>query len=364
MRSIAAICFSFTVGILASGHTHAHHSFATHYILDQPIELTGVVTEVTLRNPHSFIMMDVTDEQGVTVEWEVEIHSVPLMRRFGVTNDTIQPGDTLQIVGPSPRSDKNVTFGNQITLPDGTEIELLDKIGSRLTGDLTERYGAVETVTTGPLLDRLTGRWGRSNDYDEPDETPMPLTEAGWTARANYDARNTPAMHCIPPNLPSVHYAPYLLEIRTDGERPVIHNEYFDVSRAIDLDGTADGPDGFGTRRARIEGETLIVESTGFEEHPAGLATDFDFNGQDRNIPGSDQKRLVENFSLRENDQVLVLNYTLEDSVYLTEPYSHVIEWRRLSQDAELFTMGCDRAIALRSTLNAGAPETLPGAAD
>ncbi len=72
----------------------------------------------------------------------------------------------------------------------------------------------------------------------------------------------------------------------------------------------------------------------------------------------------MENFSLRENDQVLVLNYTVEDPVYLTEPYSHVIEWRRLSREAELLTMGCDRAIALRSTLNAGAPETLPGAAD
>ena len=103
MRSIAVVCLTFTLGILASGQLHAHHSFATHYILDQPIELTGVVTEVTLRNPHSFIMMDVTDEQGVTEEWEVEIHSVPLMRRFGVTADTIQPGDTLQIVGPSPR---------------------------------------------------------------------------------------------------------------------------------------------------------------------------------------------------------------------------------------------------------------------
>ncbi len=363
MRSIAVLlasALSFIAGGLSSGEANAHHSFATHYILDQPIELTGTVTEVTLRNPHSFIMMDVTDEQGVTEEWEVEIHSVPLMRRFGVMNDTIQPGDTLKIVGPSPRRDKNVTFGNQITLPDGTEIVLLDEIGSRLTGSLTERYGVVETAPTGSLLGRLAGRWGRSNDFDNPDETPMLLTEAGWTARANYDARDTPAKDCIPPNVPSIHYAPYLLEFQIGGERPVIHNEYYDVSRAINLQGTADGPEGFGTRTARIEGETLIVESSGFEEHRAGLATDFDYNGQDRNIPGSDQKRLVESYTLRDNDQELVLNYIVEDSVYLAEPYSHEIQWRRLSQEVELFTMGCDLAIAARSTLNAAAPEDLP----
>jgi len=361
MRHSGAFRFltlAFVTCAFVSAQSRAHHSFATHYILDQPIELEGTVTEVTLRNPHSFIMMDVTNGQGVTEEWEVEIHSVPLMRRFGVDSDTIQPGDTLHIVGPSPRRDKNVTFGNRITLPDGTEIQLLEQIGSRLTGSLAEGYGDVESAG-GSILERLAGRWGRSNEYDDPDETPMPLTEAGWTARANYDARNTPARDCIPPNLPSILYVPYLVEIRTDGPQPVIHHEYFDVSRAIDLDGTAAGPTGFGTRTARIEGETLIVESSGFTNHPAGLATDFDYNGQDRNIPGSDQKTFVENYTLRENDQILVVNYTVEDPVYLAEPYSHEIEWRRLNQDVELFTMGCDQAIAARSTLNAAPPDQL-----
>ena len=134
---------------------------------------------------------------------------------------------------------------------------------------------------------------------------------------------------------------------------------HYILDEPIELDGTAEGPTGFGTRTARIEGETLIVESSGFTNHPAGLATEFDYNGQDRNIPGSDQKTFVENYMLRENDQILVVNYTVEDPVYLTEPYSHEIEWRRLNQDVELFTMGCDQAIAARSTLNAAPPDQL-----
>ena len=364
MRRTAAflpVAPSLAAGLLAAGPLQAHHSFATHYILDQPIELEGTVTQVTLRNPHSFIMMDVTNEQGVTEEWEVEIHSVPLMRRFGVDADTIQPGDTLHIVGPTPRRDMNVTFGNQITLPDGTEIQLLEQIGTRLTETLTEQYGEVASAG-GTILERLAGRWNRSNEIERDGDTPMPLTEAGWTARANYDARNTPAMNCIPPNVPSLLYVPYLLEIRNESAQPVIHHEYFDISRAIDFDGTTSGPDGFGTRTARIDGDTLIVESSGFENHPAGLATDFDPNGQNRNIPGSAQKTLVERYSLRENDQVLVVNYTVADPVYLTEPYTHELEWRRVSQEVELFTMGCDQGIASRSTLNAAAPEDLPDA--
>ncbi len=54
----------------------------------------------------------------------------------------------------------------------------------------------------------------------------------------------------------------------------------------------------------------------------------------------------------------------MTDPVYLTEAYSHELHWRRVSSEVELFTMGCDRAIALRSTLNAGAPETLPNQVD
>ncbi len=363
MVKYCAVAAAAALWVVGCGTTRAHHSFATHYILDQPIELSGTVTEITLRNPHSFIMMDVTNEQGVTEEWEVEIHSVPLMRRFGVDADTINPGDTLHIVGPTPRSNKNVTFGNQITLPDGRQIELLDNIGSRLTGSLTEAYGGAQAGGAS-VLERLAGRWGRSNEFDDPDETPMPLTPAGWAARASYDARDTPARDCIPPNLPSILYVPYLLVIRSGDPQSVIHHEYFDISRPIEIDGTAAGPEGFGTRTARIAGETLIVESGGFTAHPAGLATDFDYNGQDRNIPGSDQKRLVERYSLREDDQVLVVSYTVEDPVYLTEPYSHELEWRRLSDDVELFTMGCDHGIASRSTLNAAPPEALPDAVD
>ena len=192
----------------------------------------------------------------------------------------------------------------------------------------------------------------------------MPLTKAGWTARANYDARVTPAGDCIPPNVPSILYVPYLLEFRTDSEQQVIHNEYFDITRPYEIGGREAGPEGFGVRTARIEGQALIIESTGFEDHPAGLATDFDYNGQNRNIPGSDQKTFVERYTLQDNNQLLVLNYTVTDPVYLTEAYSHELHWRRVSSEVELFTMGCDRAIALRSTLNAGAPETLPNQVD
>ncbi len=363
MRSTATALTSallVAAGMIGAGQALAHHSFATHYIMNQPIELTGTVTSVTLRNPHSFIVMDVTNEQGVTEEWDIEIHAVPLMRRLGFDNDTLQPGDTLRLIGPTPRTEKRVTLGVTLFLPDGRQLEL-GGIGTNLTKKLTEQYAAAEIDATAALIDRLAGLWSRSSPRSQTNETTMPLTEAGWTARANYDPRNTPAMNCIPPNLPSMFYAPYLLEFRTTGAQPEIFHEYHGVPRPLDLTGggAVALPATFGERTARIEGETLVVESGGFLEDAAGLASDWDDNGQNRNTPSSPQKSVVERYTLQENDQLLVLDYTVEDPVYLTEPFADQIQWRRLSEEAEIFDMGCDLGIATRSTLNAAAPEDL-----
>jgi len=87
-RSAFRLLLVFSIAI--GGRAFAHHSFATHYYLDQLMEITGTVTEVSLRNPHSFLMVDVTTTQGAVERWEVEAHAIPLMRRLGIGPDTIR----------------------------------------------------------------------------------------------------------------------------------------------------------------------------------------------------------------------------------------------------------------------------------
>ncbi len=51
---------------------HAHHSFATHYKYDEQVEISGVITEFRLANPHSFMHIEVALEGGATEMWEVD----------------------------------------------------------------------------------------------------------------------------------------------------------------------------------------------------------------------------------------------------------------------------------------------------
>lgn len=73
----------------------AHHSHG-NYENDESVDLEGVVTEVHLINPHSWVFMAVTDENGQTTEWALEATGPGGLARIGVTSDYIGPGDTIK----------------------------------------------------------------------------------------------------------------------------------------------------------------------------------------------------------------------------------------------------------------------------
>jgi len=108
--------------VLVSIPAMAHHNPAAHYIVDERIELDGVVTEFRPVNPHSRIYFEVTNEQGETESWMAEGDSIINLRRSGWTNDQFKPGDRVHILGRPSRFGSNLVEWTFITRPDGTEV--------------------------------------------------------------------------------------------------------------------------------------------------------------------------------------------------------------------------------------------------
>lgn len=81
----------------------AHHGTAVSYDQDRFITVSGVVTEFRWRNPHSALFLDITDEDGETVNYAIELASPVLMSRSsGWTRETFKPGDQVEFrVHPS-----------------------------------------------------------------------------------------------------------------------------------------------------------------------------------------------------------------------------------------------------------------------
>ena len=92
------------VGILmAALPALGHHSDAA---LDMNSVLTfeGLVTEYSMRNPHTYFTVETINDAGETVEWTVQMASALTVARRGWTRDTLSVGDRVT-VGVRPSRD-------------------------------------------------------------------------------------------------------------------------------------------------------------------------------------------------------------------------------------------------------------------
>ena len=77
---------SVIVAILICGmELRAHHSFAATYVLEKEKIKTveGKLVQIMLRNPHSFLHVEVADENGQTKKWFIEGQGATQARALG-----------------------------------------------------------------------------------------------------------------------------------------------------------------------------------------------------------------------------------------------------------------------------------------
>ncbi|HET9941970.1 MAG TPA: DUF6152 family protein [Terriglobia bacterium] len=100
----------------------AHHSTAM-YDMNNPVTVTGVVKRFEWTNPHAFIFLDVKDEKGNILEWEVEMMSLNHLRNFGWTRNTVKPGDVISATGGSAKNGSPSMISSYMKLADGRQIK-------------------------------------------------------------------------------------------------------------------------------------------------------------------------------------------------------------------------------------------------
>jgi hypothetical protein len=81
----------------------AHHSFAATYMEDQSVTIEGEIIQFLLRNPHSFVHVNVKGTDGATNRYVVEWGS-PAQLSGKVSRDTLRPGDHVIISGNPGRN--------------------------------------------------------------------------------------------------------------------------------------------------------------------------------------------------------------------------------------------------------------------
>jgi hypothetical protein len=121
IRSLAILAASVGV-ILTTVPVLAHHSFAAEYDRNKPATITGAVTKVEWINPHARFHMDVKDDSGKIVNWEVELGSPAGLIRRGWTRNSLKIGESVTVAGFLAKDGSSLVNSTTVTLSDGRKV--------------------------------------------------------------------------------------------------------------------------------------------------------------------------------------------------------------------------------------------------
>jgi hypothetical protein len=104
----------------------AHHSVAGQFDNTKRAHLTGKITSVEWINPHTYIQLDVKDEQGAITSWRLESLPTAMMRKAGITKEMIMGDGSLVTADAILARDgtQSVAWVMKLTYADGHYYQL------------------------------------------------------------------------------------------------------------------------------------------------------------------------------------------------------------------------------------------------
>ena len=199
-------------------------------------------------------------------------------------------------------------------------------------------YWDIEPHAAGPSVVRDLGASGAvpgGLGVVEGGEVPY-RPEALAKKKENYSNRLKldPEVKCYLPGVPRATYMPFPFQIIQSQQHIMIVHEYAGAVRTIYMTNHKEAPadSWMGWSNGRWEGETLVVDTTGFND-----LSWFDRAGNHH----SDALHVVERFTAR-SPETLMYEVTIEDPKVFTRPWKMAMPlYRRIEPNAQLMEFRC-----------------------
>ncbi|MCP5144199.1 MAG: hypothetical protein H6978_05195 [Gammaproteobacteria bacterium] len=337
------------VTLAVSTPAMAHHGFG-RFLMTESVSYSGTLTKLELVNPHSYLYFDSVDADGNKIEMRCEMRAATLIRRSGWDMEAFVPGRRVDIMARPHRDDPHSCYLEKITLGGSIAIDRNDQFSSSTPVDTSNRP---KTLTSGEP--NISGDWaveqavltippsggtgalvprsvredfaaGRITLEEIRARNPPPsrpvYTDKGKTSAEAFrmwSPEDNPRLSCKPTSVIfdwTFDWPVNRITQTTDAGENVIDISYglYSFSRRVHVGMAAHpanlSPSNMGHSIGHWEGNTLVVDTVGFEEGVLVPPT--------RN---SDQLHVVERYTVDTDSWILRREYTAEDPVYLAEPY-------------------------------------------
>ena len=115
-----------TLGALIAAAAHlpvtAHHSIAAQFHLDKTNTVTGTISKMEFKNPHSWLYVDVKDAKGQVSQWAIEFGSANALYRRGWRREDLPAGAAVTVTGYVARDGSQILGATDVKLADGRTL--------------------------------------------------------------------------------------------------------------------------------------------------------------------------------------------------------------------------------------------------
>lgn len=347
-KKAAADFFLVVVTVISFNNVFAHHAIEAKFDPSASMELSGVVTKVDWRSPHVHIFMNVSGDGGL-INWAAELEGPQDLINNGWHESTLRPGDAVTVEGIRARDNSRQLWANEVILS-ATGRAVYTVSDTRPVPPISPRP-VPRWPDNQPALGALPGEAGGIWSYPSKtalveDGVDVPMDKYGLLEDLNDAARVAPMqdwalarykdrqermlrddpmyLNCKPPGGPRQYQSNLGFQLIEDrrNERVFVllgsgnrnyHILYLDGRDPTgQVGGDDDNPLYYGRSVGQWEGDTLVINTSGFNE-------DFWFtNG---GLPHTNLLSMVEKFT-RTSYDTLHYEVTINDPGAYTRPWT------------------------------------------